>query len=40
MERYICIHGHIYQPPRDKTWQSWVETFLSLGKKIGVQVER
>jgi hypothetical protein len=40
MEPNIFTHGHFYQPPRGKTGQSWVETFLFLGKKIGVQVER
>jgi hypothetical protein len=40
MEPYICIHAHFYQPPREKTGQSWVEIFLFLGKKIGVQGEQ
>lgn len=24
-ERYICIHGHFYQPPRDNAWLEFVE---------------
>ncbi|NIS72201.1 MAG: DUF3536 domain-containing protein [Proteobacteria bacterium] len=25
MERYICIHGHFYQPPRESPWLETVE---------------
>ncbi len=25
MERYICIHGHFYQPPRENAWLDAVE---------------
>jgi len=25
MERYICIHGHFYQPPRENAWLESVE---------------
>src|SRR5260370_7494728 len=24
--RYICIHGHFYQPPRENAWLEAVET--------------
>jgi alpha-amylase/alpha-mannosidase (GH57 family) len=25
MNRYICIHGHFYQPPRENPWLEYVE---------------
>ena len=25
MERYICIHSHFYQPPRENAWLEYVE---------------
>ena len=25
MEKYICIHGHFYQPPRENAWLEVVE---------------
>ena len=25
MEKYICIHGHFYQPPRENAWLEAIE---------------
>ena len=25
MEKYICIHGHFYQPPRENAWLEVIE---------------
>ena len=25
MERYICVHGHFYQPPRENSWLEAIE---------------
>ena len=25
-KRFICIHGHFYQPPRENPWLETVET--------------
>ncbi|MBN1152377.1 MAG: glycoside hydrolase, partial [Dehalococcoidia bacterium] len=25
MERYICVHGHFYQPPRENAWLEQIE---------------
>ena len=25
MERYVCIHAHFYQPPRENPWLEVVE---------------
>jgi hypothetical protein len=25
MDKYVCIHGHFYQPPRENPWLEYVE---------------
>src|ERR1043165_8415219 len=25
MEKFVCIHGHFYQPPRENPWLEFVE---------------
>ncbi len=31
MERYVCIHGHFYQPPRENPWLETIELQDSAG---------
>lgn len=25
VKKYVCVHGHFYQPPRENPWLEWVE---------------
>ena len=25
MDRYVCVHGHFYQPPRENAWLEHIE---------------
>jgi hypothetical protein len=29
MEKFMCIHGHFYQPPRGNPWQEAIELQVS-----------
>ena len=29
MEKYMCIHGHFYQPPRENPWLEAIELQVS-----------
>ena len=31
MERYVCIHAHFYQPPRENPWLEEIELQDSQG---------
>jgi hypothetical protein len=35
MEKYICVHGHFYQPPRENPWLEAVEVQDSASSAAG-----
>ena len=32
MKRFVCVHGHFYQPPRENPWTGAVERQPSAGR--------